>query len=381
MDNLSQKNTYTRNPHDLDGLLGQYRPGLAKNNIQQNEFLLMFNKDVNEDFNVAANLGGSDFKEKRYSLNAKTYKGFANPGLFAIANTDGELLNPNEGFYDKQTRSIYGTLDFAYKNFLFLQLTGRNDWSSTLPQGANSYFYPSVSSSFVFSDVVELPTFMSSGKVRASYAKASTDDAPYQLDPTYSIGSWFGLPYAAVKGTIPPANLKPQETFAFETGFDIGLLNEKVFLAFSYYNNVSENQILSGPVAISSGFSSKKFNTGSITNSGVELTVNAFPVVTDDFKWEVIFNYAKNSNKVNSLDDDGGVDVFRLGGIWGGNGVSIEAEKGEAYGSIRGWGFIRDDATGKMLIDDSGVPYTTNQRVTLGNITPDWLGGLINTFN
>ena len=382
VDNKVQQRTFKSNPWDIDRLRGEYNTGLYKDNINSNDLLITINKDINEDLNVTSNIGLSDFKDKRYSLASRNYNGFSNPDLFAIDNNDGDRNNPNEGFYHKETRSVLGTLNFNYKNYLFLEATGRNDWSSTLPKGANSYFYPSVSSSFVFSDVLgdKLPSWLSNGKIRASWTKASVDDNPYRLQPTFGIGTWYSIPRAEIPSTIPPVNLRPQKTYAFETGLDLGLFNDKVYLSFNYYTKTSRDQILSGAIPWSSGSSALQFNTGSITNSGVELTVNAFPVVTEDFKWEIVFNYSKNNNKVNNLDDAGGVEELRLGGMWGGNGPSIIAKKGEPYGTIMGWDYIYDNASGKKLVDSDGYPYTTQNRVALGNITPDWLGGLINTF-
>ncbi len=384
VDNSVRRFTFKRPPKSTDDLrYAAYRTALDKGDIQNHEFLFTATKDINEDLNITANAGGSLFYDTRYALTSAPYGSFINPGLYTVHNTR-ERRNPGETFYDKKIRSLYGTLDFGYKNYLFLQLTGRNDWSSTLPRGINSYFYPSASSSFVFTDAFDLSSglsWLSSGKVRASWALASTDDRPFQILPTYESGEWFGYPYSSVRNVVPPTDLKPQKTYAFETGLDLGFLDDRTYLTFNYYQKKSVDQILQGPIPSSSGYDSKKFNSGSISNSGIELTVNAFPIVSDNLKWETVFNYSKNWNKVNELDDEGGVEIYNLDGIWGGNGPSIVAEKGKPYGTIMGWDFIYDKETGKKLIDADGLPYSTVTRVPLGNITPKWLGGMINTFS
>ncbi len=380
IDNNNGEGEVKQNPWDVERLRGGYNHSLSKDLSNHTEFLFTFNKDIGSDFNISANFGGSKWYRKKYYLYTQWYNRFSNPGLYTISNYDGSPKNPKEGFYEKEILGLYGTVNVAYKNYLFLELTGRNDWSSTLPVDNNSYFYPSISTSFVFTDAFTMPEWISMGKVRASYAMASVDDAPYQLQPTYKIGSWMGYSWASVPSTIPPTDLKPQNTTSFEVGADLGFLQDRLNLSLTYYNKKSTDQILSGPVAVSSGFTNKKFNTGSMSNSGLEMTIDATPVMTRGFKWQVVFNYYINHNKILNLDDEGGVDIYRIDGIWGHNGPSIEAKKGEPYGTIMGWDFIYDKETGKRLVDDRGWPYTTNQKVPVGNSMPKWFGGLVNTF-
>jgi len=380
IDNNYTERDYKQNPWDVERLHGAYIHGLGKDKSYQTDFLFTFNKDIGSNFNISANLGGSDWYRKKYNISTRWYNKFSNPDLYAIANYDGNPKNPTEGFYEKEIMGLYGTVDLAFKNYLFLQLTGRNDWSSTLPQDNNSYFYPSVSTSFVFSDAFTMPQWLTMGKVRASYAMASVDDSPYQLQPTYKIGSWYGYSWASIPGTIPPANLKPQNTSSFEIGADFGVWHDRFNASLTYYHKKSTDQILSGPVALTSGFSAKRYNTGSMQNTGFEMTLDVTPVMVQGFKWQVVFNYYINHNKILNLDDEGGVEVYKIDGIWGSNGPSIEAKKGEAYGTIMGWDFLYDEQTGKRLVDERGWPYTTNQKVAVGNSMPKWFGGLINTL-
>ena len=368
------------NPWDVERLHGAYSHGMSNDKSNQFEFLFTFNKDLGSNVNLGVNFGGSSWHRNKYRLHTAGYSPFMNPDLYTIGNYDGNPRNPSEGFYEKAIRSLYGTVDFSFKNFWFVQLTGRNDWSSTLPLDNNSYFYPSISSSWVFSDTFTMPRWLSMGKARISYALASVDDAPYQLQPTFGIGHWYGYAWSTFPSTIPPANLKPQNTASFEVGADLGALDNRINVSLTYYHKKSTDQILSGPVAITSGFSNKKFNTGAMTNSGFELTIDVIPVLIKDFKWDIVFNYYINNNRVDNLDDEGGVETYRLDGIWWSNGPSVTAEKGKPFGEIMGWDYIYDDETGKPLVDERGLPYSTNQKVSVGNSMPRWFGGLINTL-
>ncbi|MCG8308349.1 MAG: SusC/RagA family TonB-linked outer membrane protein [Cytophagales bacterium] len=383
IDNENKEYTREFNPWDVEGLRGQYKKELYKRNIYNHKFLFTANKTITDDITLGGTFGGEIWNRYDYALKSPNYNGFANPWLFAIANNDGDLSNPSESTYEKEIQSLFGAVDFGYKDYLFLQVTGRNDWSSTLPASNNSYFYPSASASWVFSEMFDLnsSTAISLGKLRASYALSSTDDNPYQLLPTYGIGNWFGYSYASVPGTIPPSNLKPQKTNSLELGLDIAFWNDRLNIYTTYYDKTSEEQILSGPVANSSGFSEKRFNTGSVKNNGIEITLDATVVQAGDFRWRAILNWARNTGKVLNLDDEGGVDRLTMGGIWGANGPSIEARAGEPLNTIMGWDYIYDEETGQRLVDEDGWYHITHQRVPVGNATPDFIGGLINTFS
>ncbi|PCE63631.1 SusC/RagA family TonB-linked outer membrane protein [Sediminicola luteus] len=393
IDNANEQRTMKQPPQNPDGLDLKYSTGLSKDNSRNSEFLLTGNHQLTDDLGLTANFGGSQYYRKKYGLYSRDDRYWNNPNLYALDNAQqfvngdrNRAINriPNEEFWEKKINSLYGTLDFNFKDYLFLQVTGRNDWSSTLPDDANSYFYPSFNSSFVFTDAFQDAfagmEWLNYGKVRGTWAQGAVDDSPYQTVPTYNIGSRFGEPASFVPGEIPATNLKPQKTDTWEAGLDLGMFNNRVNFNFTYYNKLSENQIMSGPLAWSTGFNSRRFNTGSMRNSGVEITVDATPISTNDFNWNVLFSFSKNKNEVVNLDDSGAIETLRITGLWGSNGPSIEAQPGQPYGQIMGWDFIYDDATGKPLVDEDGYLYTTNTRVALGNVTPDFLSGLINTF-
>lgn len=387
--NFSDRET-RNNPWDVEKLQGYYWHGYLERSITQPEFLFTFDKQISDKFSLTGNFGGSRYYRRQYYINGNGTKGgFAFPGLFSFSNSKDKRNPASESLNEKAINSLYGSVDIGFNDYLYLSLTGRNDWSSTLPQNSNSYFYPSVSLSYVFSDMFDLSgTAISSGKVRGSWAKSSVDENPYQLTPTYSIGTFFNYPYSSVKSTLPPVALKPQDTYAWEVGTDLSFWNYRLSLNFTYYNKISKNQILSGPLPITSGFSAKKYNSGSMKNNGVELTVTGVPVLKNNFKWEVILNYYRNKSEVVELDDEGGVEVLRLGGIWGAYGPSIEVHKGEAFGTIYGWKNLTDDQ-GRILVASretdknwAGIPgyYITGKKVPVGNITPKFIGGLNNVF-
>jgi iron complex outermembrane receptor protein len=300
----------------------------------------------------------------------------------------------SENKSEKQINSLFGSLDLNYKNIVFLQLTGRNDWSSTLPLDANSYFYPSANASFVFTDAFDMNSnVLSFGKVRFGVAQTATDTNPYQLSPVYGVSSFLGQPTSAVGGTIPPTNLKNETSKAIEAGLDLRFFNGRAQLDLAVYDIRMSDQILNGPVAQSSGFTSKRFNQGEIQNKGIELLLTGTAVQNSQIKWDVTFNMNANRNFIISLDDAGDVDRIVFGGIFGANGPSIEARPGEEYGTITGWDYVYFDQNGNgetdeseirednRIIDANGQWYSiTPNRTAVGNTTPTWYGGLTNTL-
>nr|WKN39953.1 SusC/RagA family TonB-linked outer membrane protein [Tunicatimonas sp. TK19036] len=396
IDNRNDDYEFRGTPEDAEGIvLGRYNHTLGRNRIQNHEVMVTFNKEVATDWNVTANLGGMHWSRDYYSIKGEKghWDNFRFPNLYTFNNsTQTQPTWPTEDFYDKEINSIFGSVDFAYRDFAFLQITGRNDWSSTLPPESNSYFYPSVSGSFVFTDAFEIESsLLSMGKLRASWAKAATDTDPYQIQPTYGTGSFGGGATGSLRAEIPPLNLKPQTTDSYEVGLELGLLGNRINADIAYYHINSFEQILTSPLPKSSGFNSLIINTGELENYGVELVLQATPIQTAEFIWDVTFNYAHNRNYVVSLSE--GAESINIGGIWGGNGPAQEVRPGDEFGTIVGWDYVRYQATdangnpidhpsnGKPIIDENGEWYlTTDQRVPVGNATPRWIGGLTNTF-
>ena len=282
-----------------------------------------------------------------------------------------------EEIYRRQINSVYGSMNFAYDNFAFLDMTLRGDCSSTLPVNNNVYWYPSVSGSLLFSELLHVDkNILPYGKVRASWAKVGNDTSPYMLRPTYemALNSFGQYPMASISGdVIPNKNLKPTMTNSIELGFELKFLKNRLGLDFTYYNQNSKDQILRMNTSYASGYRYQLINAGDIENRGIEVVLNTRPIEMKDFSWDLNVNFAKNSNKVKELAN--GVDEFELASArW--LGVKVVAKVGENYGCIMGKDFLRND-NGDIIIDGkTGLPKMTHDLKVLGNATWDWTGGL-----
>jgi outer membrane receptor protein involved in Fe transport len=278
----------------------------------------------------------------------------------------------------KQVNSLLGSAQFAYNDYLFLELTGRNDWSSTLPEGGNSYFYPSVSTSLVFTDVVpslSLGGVLGYGKIRGGWTRVGNDADPYQLASVYTANTPFGsVARYAVPNRIANAELKPEETTAWEIGTELEFLDNRLGLDLTYYDKSTANQILAVQISPATGFTEKVLNAGEITNKGIEATLSLVPVrLANGFEWSVTGNYAKNESKVAELFGD--LQTVVLGTYWG---LTVEARKGEPYGALFGNPYLRN-AQGQLILL-GGLPQYDPAKKVLGNYNPDWTGSLLNQF-
>ncbi|MEM6763784.1 MAG: SusC/RagA family TonB-linked outer membrane protein [Bacteroidota bacterium] len=340
------------------------------------DFLLMFNEDFG-DISVSANLGGNrlDQSTERLQLNGND---FNVPDLETVSNTARQSIE--YAITEKQINSFYGSAQIGYKDYLFLDITGRNDWSSTLPDNNNSYFYPSASLSFSFTDAFGINSnILSFGKVRASYAEVGGDTEPYRLDLTYNLVGQpvFGNPQAQIaQGTIPLADLKPTFTTSYEVGFDLRFFQNRLGIDFAWYKMNTQDQILGTTISPTSGYDQVTINAGELENTGIELLITGTPVQTKDFRWDVSFNFAQNENEVLSLTE--GLEFLRLGESRQRN-TFVEARVGQPYGAIVGRAFRRDEQ-GRKVFDANGDPLASEDLVILGTGVPDWIGGLNNTF-
>ena len=348
---------------------------------QNPRVLLMLDKDLSSDITLNVNLGGEQWK-REFERIGQNGSDFIIPGLRTIGNTKNQSIS--YGFNSKQVNSVFGSASVGYKGFLYLDVTARNDWSSTLPSENRSYFYPSVGTSFVFTDAFNIdPSILSFGKLRASYAQVGGDTDPYRLALTYGIVGQpiNGNPKGQIaQGQIPNKDLKPTSTNSYEFGTDLRFFNNKVGLDVAYYNTITSNQILAVDISQTSGFGGVVVNAGEIQNQGVELLLNANVLSSSKgLNWDISFNFAKNNNKVVSLDEDGKLSAIRLGESRQRN-TFIEARLGQPYGSIVGYAYARD-ANGGKIIGDDGIPMAADTLSILGNGIPDWTGGLTNTIS
>ncbi len=338
------------------------------------DFLLAYNSPLGEEFNLNLSLGGNH----RYN----NWKGIGQsgsewkiPDFFHISN----LNNYSTWEYrsEKEVLSLYGLGTVSFKDYLYLDMTYRNDWSSTLPADNNSYDFYSGNLSFLFTKAFNIHSdFFSKGKIRASVAKVGNDAGSYQTTNYYSISqSNFSYPLGGMSSQLAFENFKPEITNSWEVGTNLSFFNNKLELDLTYYDATSKNMIMSVELAPSSGFGSQKINAGEVRNHGYEVLINGTAVENSDFSYDVSLNFSKNINEVVSLYQ--GVDRrILLEAVTG--FAYVEMRTGEPYGSIYGNDYARNDA-GEKLIDDHGNPIQGDY-VKLGDINPDLIGGLSNNL-
>ena len=339
------------------------------------DFLLSFNPETSGALQVSANLGGNH-RTNYYQRNYMYASELAIPNIFNLGNSRQRPTAENRSTR-KEVNSFYGSAQLSFRDYLFLDLTARNDWSSTLGAGNNSYFYPSASLSAVLTDVFNLQSdWLSFAKIRAGAARVGNDTDPYQLKQTFQFQeAWGSTPQVSENNTLYSPNLLPEITTSFETGMDLRFLQNRLGLDITYYNQVSKNQILNVNISNASGFASTLLNAGELTNKGIEVQLNTTPVkVEGGLQWDMNINYARNRNMVNSLAE--GLVTYQLGTI---RGMGIEARVGQPYGAFFGTQFLR--APDGQIVYKDGLPQNAATRRILGNFTPDWTGGIANTFS
>ncbi len=341
---------------------------------RNNSFLFNASKELTENLSLSATFGGNRMY-RSFEQNG-TYVAHLSVPYFYHPEYGEEPTEVTYGLSEKRINSLYGSIHLDFNHYLFFDVTARNDWSSTLPENDNSYFYPSVNASYVFSDALKIENYwFTFGKIRASYAQVGGDAAPYLLNLTYtSEGTFNGQPRVTVSNILPLSDLKPEITNSWETGFDIRLLDNRLGLDFTYYNSTTKNQIVPANVSYTSGFTTAVINAGEITNKGFEILLKATPVKSNNFKWALIANYTKNNSMVVNLSED--LENYELGSQWG---VTVEARPGSPYGDIVGVSIARDLNDNK-LVDENGM-YIKGERKVMGNFNPDFLLGITNSFS
>jgi TonB-linked SusC/RagA family outer membrane protein len=341
------------------------------------DFLLSYNKQANENWHFSASFGGN-----RMSMNTRgNYIGAAQlqvPGVYNVSNVRGTVA-ASSATYEKQINSLYGMGQVSYKDMIYLDITARNDWSSTLPAANNSYFYPSVSVSGILSQIFTLPEFVSFVKVRASYAEVGKDTGPYALDPTYSYATvWGTIAALSYPATLKNPDLKPEMVNNLEVGLDARFFNNRLGFDIALYQSNSMNQILPLQISPTSGFTSRMINAGEISNKGIEVVLNATPIKTNNgLQWDFAVNFASNRGKLVSLTE--GMTEYSQSKP--GENAFIKAVVGERMGNIYGQGFLRAP-DGQVVINASnGQAIKTTEFVLQGNYNPDWTAGISNTFS
>ncbi|GAB3175846.1 SusC/RagA family TonB-linked outer membrane protein [Telluribacter humicola] len=357
---------------------GSFNEEILRRQETNHDFILTFNKELIPDISTNIQVGGID-RTNYYKRNYFNVGEMVVDGIYNAGNSVPSRNTIESKIEKSKVQSLFAAANFGWRNMLFLDLTARNDWSSTLPSNARSYFYPSASVSAVVTDLLDVQSdILTFGKVRASYAQVGNDADPYQLAQTFtSSGSWNGsLPKFAENVSIANSSLKPEITTGLEFGADMRFLRGKVGLDVTYYEQTTRNQILGVEISKSSGYDRRILNAGQITNKGIEISLSGTPLKLDNgFTWDVSVNYARNRNKVEELAE--GLTTYILASQ---RGMTSEARVGQPYGTLYGVAFQRSP-DGQVIYGDNGLPLRQATQQIIGNIQPDWTGGFLNTFN
>ena len=331
--------------------------------------LLSYHNSFDCGLNVNASLGGN-MMQSYYDLLSASVTGLNTPGVYKLSNG---VSNPavTTTIRKKRVNSLYFMANFSYQEKLFLDITGRNDWSSTLPRKNRSFFYPSVSASAMVSQLATLPSWISYLKVRASWAQVGNDTDPYKTSAYYTTSEFAG---SLVKPTtLYNADFKPEMSTNWEGGFDFRVLKNRIGIDFTYYYNRTKNQILNAPFDPTTGYSKGTINSGCVSNSGAEITLKATPVKTRDWQWDLTLNWATNKNRIESLSEFADERQY-LGSYVSGN-VSIIGTVGGTTGDIWGYKLKRNDK-GQVIITKAGLPDRPSEIEYVGCALADWTGGI-----
>jgi TonB-linked SusC/RagA family outer membrane protein len=341
------------------------------------DLLLKIDRKLSKELTLFSTIGANS----RYTANHYATTSGTNlivPDFFSTSNFKGE---PNVDFtkYEKETYSLFGSVNLGFRNWLFLDLSLRNDWSSTLPKGNWSYLYPSANLGFIFTDALKMESsLLSYGKIRAGFAMVGNDTDPYQLNTTFQPqGTTFnGVNLFGSGTTLLNGTLKPEETNSIEIGGEFKFFDNRAGLDITLYHALTYNQLLKVDIPNSSGYSAWMKNAGSILNRGIELQLYGTPIAEPSgFKWEIMINWSMNRNEVQTLDD--GLNELEINNIY--YGTSLMAFPGKEWGTFYGKTFKRNEK-GQIVVDQNGMPITSTTNTILGNVNPDWTGGLRNSL-
>lgn len=336
------------------------------------DFLLSYKDNFGPKISISASAGGNAMRQT-YDFVGGYADQLNQPAIYQLSNSlDPAVIDPLKT--KKAINSLYGSAQVAYDEKIFLDVTGRNDWSSTLPFKNNSFFYPSVSTSFLLNEIFTLPQSISFAKVRASWAQVGNDTRPYQTARYYDriYGNSFTNP-----SQLFNADLKPEITASYEFGVDVRLFKGRLGLDVAYYNNNSRNQILSIPLDPTTGFATKLINAGLINSKGMEVKLTGKPIKREHFGWNTTLLWSRNRSYVRELADGITNQI-----IYGHNtNVTIEARVGGLMGDMYGRGFQRSP-DGQIIYQTNGLPAPLDQTARLwGNAFADWKGSIQNEFN
>ncbi len=374
--------SYSRDAKGVYGLSNMYR------REQNGDFLLGYKKNF-EDFSLSASVGGNymyQFAENNLAQTKNNGSGLIVPGIYTLTNISPDNLVYNSGWSQKGIYSLYALASFGYKDAVYLDLTARNDWSSTLPVENRSYFYPSASLSVLLNNIFEMGEKVSLAKLRGGWAMVGNDTDPYKLmNVMGNQGAWGNQTRLSTSGTLLLPDLKPEIQTSWEIGVDLALFNNRLRMDGTYYQAENENQILSIGLPPSSGYSEKQINAGLISSKGVEFSVGLTPISSSDWNWDVNFVFSRNRTKVEELAE--GFDYIVL---WTDAKGGAVTRVGDEIGQIVDDVIVRvedpnSDYYGWPIIDEEGWDDADNwenhmekgdNTAVIGNFNPNFMMGM-----
>lgn len=354
---------------------GQINDQFIKVKEENTDLLLTASGDLASKWTGSLSFGGNHLNRTQEAMSLQG-NNLNIPDVYNIINAG--LVVPSNTIQRKKMNSLFYTGQIAYDNFLFFDVSGRNDWSSTLGINNYSFFYPSFSTSFVFTDAFDLKTpWLDFGKIRVSYAQAGKDANPYLTQIGYSLSTvtYNGQQFANIRSSVPLVDLKNELTTSIELGAEFRLFKNRLGLDFTYYNASAKNQILGIDVPAATGFNSKLINAGEIRNRGFEFLLYGTPVKNKNLNWEVLVNFSRNRSEVVSLAP--GINTLSMGSV---EGATIQARPGQPYGTIVGYDFKRTPDGDYWLNASTRSFQKADTMSVLGNIQPDFLAGITNTI-
>jgi TonB-linked SusC/RagA family outer membrane protein len=366
--------------------LGSVAQSVRSNTDINSDFLLLANKEVGENFEINATLGHNFFSTE-FVTQSSSGTGLAIPGFFNIRNASD--VQSSEGISRRMVVGLYGDFKIIYQDYLILNLTGRNDWSSTLPVGNNSFFYPAVSVGFVPTEKWQLPSshFLSYAKLRASYGKTGNDAPLYSTNSYYSFATAdgddiiggtsfpaFGVTAYEKGGLLANDKLRPELSTTVELGGDLKFVQGRLGVELTWYKTVTVDQIVNVTVSAASGYTQYIQNAGTMQNTGIEAVLSGTPVKSNNFSWDISINFTRNRNLV--TDVPGEVEDLSIASF---SSVSSRIIEGQPYGVLSGTRYKRNEA-GQMIIGNDGWPIIDTQQGVIGDPNPDWIAGISNTF-
>ncbi len=352
---------------------GTYQKSFRQVQERNSELLFIGNKKLNNKVKLSYTFGVADVARKS-DFTQTSANGLLVPNKFDLGFARN--LAVGTGFIERDLQSVFGSVQVSLNDYLYFDVTARNDWSSTLP-APHSYFYPSLGLTAVLSDMVELPSFISFAKLRGSYTRVGNDAAPYLLTQTYSFSQGGVGGFINRDATQAFGELKPELTTSLEFGFDGRFFDNRMGFDVTFYKTNSVNQLLSLPLPPASGFSNQYINAGDIENSGVELTLTGSPIKKNDLTWDVTLNYARNVNAVVTLYPDIKQTFISSGFV---RTAGVLVKEGGAFGDLYADGWARTPS-GQFIMDGAGKPLVSSTQEYLGNFNPKFTLGLNNAFS